>query len=273
MIPNSHFSVHSPTGGQGLNTCVQDAVSVPSALSRPAIESLSLQLNLGWKLSLVYKGLSPPTLLDSYDSERLPVIAEMLNITTGILNLMHGSAGIEGAMHRGQKLNMLGVNYRWSSIVIDEVTKAEPVSAYRILDESTLVAGDRAPDAPVLSVVKAGAQVTETRFFDLFKATHHTVLVFGPDVGSAEDIISALSSYSREIIRIVVVLPQDGFATESSTVTSRAEVVVDSVGHAYRAYLTEKGEKRVVVVRPDGVAGAIVRGAEGVKAYIEKVFV
>ena len=197
----------------------------------------------------------------------------MLNITTGILKRIHGSGGLEQVMHRGQKLNMLGVNYRWSSIVIDEVTKAEPVSAYRILDESTLVAGDRAPDAPGLSVVKAGAQVAETRFFDLFKATYHTVLVFGPDVGSAKDIIGALSSYSREIIRIVVILPQDGFATELSTVTSRADVVVDSVGHAYRAYLTEKGEKRVVVVRPDGVAGAIVRGAEGVKAYIEKVFV
>ena len=222
---------------------------------------------------MVYKGLSAPTLLDSYVSERLPVIAEMLNITTGILKRIHGSGGLEQVMHRGQKLNMLGVNYRWSSIVIDEVTKAEPVSAYRILDESTLVAGDRAPDAPGLSVVKAGAQVAETRFFDLFKATYHTVLVFGPDVGSAKDIIGALSSYSREIIRIVVILPQDGFATELSTVTSRADVVVDSVGHAYRAYLTEKGEKRVVVVRPDGVAGAIVRGAEGVKAYIEKVFV
>jgi hypothetical protein len=270
MIPYSHFSVHSPTGGQGLNTCVQDAVSVPSALSHPAVESLSLQLNLGWKLSLVYKGLSAPTLLDSYDSERLPVIAEMLNITTGMLNLLHGPAGIEDAMHRGQKLNMLGVNYRLSSIVIDEVTKAEPVSAYRILDESTLVAGDRAPDAPGLSVVKAGA---ETRFFDLFKATHHTVLVFGPDVGSTEDIIGALSSYSRDIIRIVVVLPQDAVATESSTVTSRADVVVDSAGHAYRAYLTEKGEKRVVVVRPDGVAGAIVCGAEGMKAYVKKIFV
>ena len=222
---------------------------------------------------MVYKGLSAPTLLDSYDSERLPVIAEMLNITTGILKRIHGSGGLEQVMHRGQKLNMLGVNCRWSSIVIDEVTQAEPVSAYRILDESTLVAGDRAPDAPGLSVVKAGAQVTETRLFDLFKATYHTVLVFGPDVGSAEDIIGALSSYSREIIRIVVVLPQDTIATESSAVTSRADVVVDSVGHAYRAYLTEKGEKRVVVVRPDGVAGAIVRGAEGVKAYIEKVFV
>jgi hypothetical protein len=146
--------------------------------------------------------------------------------------------------------------------VIDEVTKAEPVNAYRVLDETSLVAGDRVPDAPGLTVVKAGAQVAETRFFDLFKATYHTVLVFCPDVGSAEDIIGALSSsYPRDIIRSVVVLPQE--ATESSTVASGADVV-DAAGHAYRAYLTEKG---VVVVRPDGVAGAIVRSAEGVKAY------
>ena len=55
--------------------------------------------------------------------------------------------------------------------------------------------------------------------------------------------------------------------------TSRADVVVDAAGHAYRAYLTEIGEKKVVAVRPDGVAGAIVRGAEGVKAYLEKIFV
>ena len=222
---------------------------------------------------MVYKGLSAPTLLDSYDSERLPVIAEMLNITTGMLNLLQGSAGIEHAMQRGEKLNMLGVNYRCSSIVIDEVTKAVPVSSYRVLDESTLVAGDRAPDAPGLSVVKAGAQVAETRFFDLFKATYHTVLVFGPDVGSAEDIIAALSSFSRDIVRIMVVLPQDAVATESGTVMSRVDVVVDGAGHAYRAYLIEKGEKRVVVIRPDGVAGAIVRGAEGVMAYVGKIFV
>jgi hypothetical protein len=238
------------------------------------VRSLSLQLNLGWKLSLVYKGLSGPTLLDSYDSERLPVIAEMLNITTDILKRMHGSDSLEQVLHRGnQKLNMLGVNYRWSSIVIDKVTKAEPVNAYMVLDESILVAGDRAPDAPGLNMVNASVQVAETRFFDLFKAAYHTVLVFGPEVGSAEDIIGALSSFSRNIIRNVVVLPQDAVVTEASTVTARADVVVDGAGHAYRAYLTEKGEKKVVVVRPDGVAGAIVRSAEGVKAYLEKIFV
>ena len=97
------------------------------------------------------------------------------------------------------------------------------------------------------------------------------MLVFGPDVASAEDIIGVLSSYPRDIIRVVVVLPQETVVTESSTVTLEADVVIDAAGHAYHAYLTEKGEKKVVVVRPDGVAGAIVRGAEGVKAYLGKI--
>jgi hypothetical protein len=141
------------------------------------------------------------------------------------------------------------------------------------MDESTLVAGDRAPDAPGLNVVTAGAQVAETKFFDLIKATYHTVLVFGPDVWSAEDIIDALSLYPRDIIRIVVVLPQGAIVTESSIVTPGADVVVDATGRAYLVYLVEKGEKKLLVVRPDGVAGAIVRGAEGVKGYLKKIFV
>ena len=66
-------------------------------------------------------------------------------------------------------------------------------------------------------------------------------------------------------------LPEEAVATESSIVTSGADVVVDVTGHAYRAYLTEKGEK--AVVRPDGVAGAIVRDAEGLTTYLEKIFV
>ena len=183
------------------------------------------QLNLAWKLSLVHKGLSAPTLLDTYDSERLPVIAEMLNITTGIINRIKGSGGVEHTMRRDQTMTMLGVNYRWSPIVVDEITEAGPVNAYRVLDESTLVAGDRAPDAPGLTVVKAGAEVSETRFFDVFKSTYHTVLVFGPDMGSAEDIIGMLSSCPRDIVRLMVVLPQEAVATESSTATSGTDVL------------------------------------------------
>jgi 3-(3-hydroxy-phenyl)propionate hydroxylase len=55
--------VHSPIGGLGLNTGVQDAV------------------NLGWKLAQVIKGASPDTLLDTYHAERHPVGARVLKTT------------------------------------------------------------------------------------------------------------------------------------------------------------------------------------------------
>src|SRR6202035_4001784 len=55
--------VHSPVGGQGLNTGVQDAV------------------NLGWKLAQVVKGTSPEGLLDTYHVERHPIAARVLRTT------------------------------------------------------------------------------------------------------------------------------------------------------------------------------------------------
>jgi len=54
---------HSPQGGQGLNTGVQDAV------------------NLGWKLAQVVNRTSPECLLDSYHAERHPVGARVLHNT------------------------------------------------------------------------------------------------------------------------------------------------------------------------------------------------
>ena len=163
---------------------------------------------------------------------------------------------------------MLGVNCRMSPIVMDEFTHAEPVSTYGVLNEGVLVAGDRAPDAPGLVMAVDGAK-TETRLFDMFSPTYHTVLVFTPDAAPSVDVLEALRRYPGDMIRPVIVLPQD---SEVRTFT-QADVVVDYGGHAYRAYLTAAGKKKVVVVRPDGVVGAIVRGVEGVRAYFVNIFV
>lgn len=77
-----------------------------------------------------------------------------------------------------------------------------------------------------------------SRFFDIFNLIHAF------DAGSTEDIVGALASYSRAIIMIVVVLPQEAVAT----VISGADVVVDAGGHAYRANLTEGGGKPGLMV-------------------------
>jgi len=63
LLAGDAAHVHSPDGGQGLNTGLQDAV------------------NLGWKLARVVAGTAPDTLLDSYHAERHPVAARVLRST------------------------------------------------------------------------------------------------------------------------------------------------------------------------------------------------
>ncbi|KAI6021940.1 hypothetical protein EDC04DRAFT_2901120 [Pisolithus marmoratus] len=73
--------VHGPTGGLCLNTSVQDA------------------LDFAWKLTLVYKGVSPASLLDTCTAERPPVITEMLRLAVEILNLTYDEPKSEDARH------------------------------------------------------------------------------------------------------------------------------------------------------------------------------
>lgn len=51
---------HPPTLGLGSNTCIQDA------------------FNLAWKVAYVLQGLAPPSLLDTYNSERQPVASKLV---------------------------------------------------------------------------------------------------------------------------------------------------------------------------------------------------
>ncbi|WP_406289433.1 FAD-dependent oxidoreductase [Streptomyces sp. NBC_00209] len=131
--------VHSPAGGQGLNTSVQDAY------------------NLGWKLGAVLTGGAPAALLDSYEEERRPVAAQMLDLSTGVHR---------GEVRRGDATRQLGLGYRESSLT-EETREAVPEGALR--------AGDRAPDATVDGV----------RLFDAFRGPHWTLLALGTDAPDA----------------------------------------------------------------------------------------
>jgi 2-polyprenyl-6-methoxyphenol hydroxylase-like FAD-dependent oxidoreductase len=63
LLAGDSAHVHYPAGGQGLSLGVQDAV------------------NLGWKLAQVINGVSPASLLDTYQDERHPVTARALKHT------------------------------------------------------------------------------------------------------------------------------------------------------------------------------------------------
>ena len=67
--------IHPPMGGQGLNLGVQDA------------------FNLGWKLAAEIQGWAPEGLLDTYESERRPVAADVLDNTRAQAELISTEAG------------------------------------------------------------------------------------------------------------------------------------------------------------------------------------
>jgi 2-polyprenyl-6-methoxyphenol hydroxylase-like FAD-dependent oxidoreductase len=77
LLAGDSAHVHYPTGGQGLNIGVQDAV------------------NLGWKLAQVVSGTSPVSLLDSYHAERHPVGARVLQTTMAQTALIPSDARID----------------------------------------------------------------------------------------------------------------------------------------------------------------------------------
>ncbi|WP_211269147.1 FAD-dependent monooxygenase [Saccharothrix syringae] len=63
LLAGDAAHTHIPSGGQGLQTGIQDAI------------------NLGWKLRAEIEGWAPPGLLDSYEAERYPIAAETLRKT------------------------------------------------------------------------------------------------------------------------------------------------------------------------------------------------
>ena len=133
--------VHPPAGGQGLNTGVQDGY------------------NLGWKLAAVLDGVSDE-LLDSYESERLPVAARVLGISAALLE-KHLS-GADDAFERGEETRQLDVTYRGGPLTLDEGSS------------SVVAAGDRAPDAPC-----SGRDGRPVRLFDCYAGPLWTLLRFG----------------------------------------------------------------------------------------------
>src|SRR3984893_14081052 len=72
LLAGDSAHVHSPAGGQGLNTGVQDAV------------------NLGWKLAQVVNGTSPESLFYTYQAERHPIGARVLKSTMAATALSRG---------------------------------------------------------------------------------------------------------------------------------------------------------------------------------------
>ena len=150
FIAGDAAHIHPPTGGQGLNTSVQDA------------------WNLGWKLAAVLAG-APASLLDTYEAERREIAAGMLGLSAKLLDAMRE----RGDVRRGREAQQLDLSYRGSALSLDERQRDASNSA-------TPHAGDRAPDAPC-----TGAGGRPVRLFTLLNSGGWTMLRYEPDSTAA----------------------------------------------------------------------------------------
>lgn len=241
--------------------------------------------NLGWKMAFVHRKLSPYSLLRSYPEERLPVIEEMLVQTTSLMNETFNRKEKQSRPQiykRDSSLLQLGVNYRWSSIVLDEQTvedeydddfyddlTEDDLDTYGAKHDGALKAGDRAPDAPELLDLKAPNSTSSTRLFDVFGTSYHTVLIFTNDPTRCASVISAIRAYPGGAVRSALVILRGQSAP--SCADEADFVLEDRRAHAYEAYSLTEG-CTLAIVRPDGVVGAVVRGPSGLKRYFEGIF-
>jgi 2-polyprenyl-6-methoxyphenol hydroxylase-like FAD-dependent oxidoreductase len=214
--------VHPPAGGQGMNTAVQDAY------------------NLGWKLGQVLRHGASDALLDSYEEERLPVAAHLLEFVVQMHKGWLGKAKDKEEPRKGEHMQ-LGLNYRGGPLSLD---------ARGAVGEGVTRAGDRAPDARLIN-----ARSKPVRLFDVFRGGHFTLLT----LGGAEP--PALDEKVRRAVHAYRVVPAGGGTQDDGT-------LIDAEGQAGPIY----GDG-VIVVRPDGYLGyAGPAHGSGAQAWLARFF-
>jgi len=234
--------IHSPTGGQGITTGMQDAV------------------NLAWKIARV-RGGAPDALLDTYGEERLPHALEVLRETDRTTSLFFAPNAILRALRDGivlpilrmgwvqrrmfGKLSQLHVHYRRSSLSVDCRT---PWRWRRIR------AGDRAPD-----VVFEWSSGGRTTLFELMRALRPIVLFAGR---GSESLGAPLRTLDMDAYAVRDAVPHG---------TPPVTALIDVNGDFGSLYAL--GPNFICLIRPDGHVGLILSPwtAPGLEAYLSRI--
>lgn len=229
--------IHSPAGGQGMNTGIQDAA------------------NLAWKLGLVLHHRRPEALLDTYHSERWKVGHKVLQTTdrafeaiatrspmwAKVRNFVAGwiapwivwVLGKDGLSVRLRFITQLSIRYRESEIV-------GTGKGYR----GRLRGGDRAPDGEL-------RKGEESLFLqDLFKGkTHHLVLFLGENGLSKEEqeCVQSITEGNEDIVSAIR-LGSAKYQHQPSGGQQEIYLDTDNVLHSRYGFTDGPG---YVLIRPD----------------------
>jgi 2-polyprenyl-6-methoxyphenol hydroxylase-like FAD-dependent oxidoreductase len=133
--------VHSPAGGQGMNTGMQDAC------------------NLAWKLALVVRGIGSESLLDSYSPERSPIAEQVLKVTGRITSMATMTGEFAQFLRNHTAALVLGLApvRKFAATIASEISIGYPHSPLNApQSHHDPLPGYRAPIRPNESPVGAG---------------------------------------------------------------------------------------------------------------------
>src|SRR5271156_5100258 len=216
--------IHSPAGGQGMNTGMQDA------------------FNLAWKLAAVIEGDAGETLLDSYEAERVPVADQVIKFT----NLLTKAGTLSGVPRRIRDVLVRTASHvpaarRTLANNAEEVNigySASPIAVGRRPKHAKISAGEHLPhilDAAVQKQLRAVCGTQNTGHAVVTVATAQVA----PAAGSGQAQVLVTTSQTAPAI------PVAGYDA----------VIADPNGLVAQRFGLKNGGR--VVVRPDGYIGAV----------------
>lgn len=221
--------IHSPAGGQGMNTGLQDA------------------FNLAWKLALVVHGKASSGLLDTYQAERYPVIEQVVTQTVSLTNsvlfdksfvtqLKKFSKRIASHSAKAKKIGMdltqLNINYKNSPIIYYQQRRSTKSPR----------PGMRAPDISITN---------QESLYARLRSTQHTLLLF-TGVTPTKSHLAKIKELQQGIVAGFSGLVKT-WVIASDTSGSFDHLIVDTTGIIHQCYQVKK--PAVYVIRPDNYIG------------------
>jgi 2-polyprenyl-6-methoxyphenol hydroxylase-like FAD-dependent oxidoreductase len=239
--------VHSPAGGQGMNTGIQDAV------------------NLAWKLARVVDGRAPQSLLDSYDIEREPVARGVLAFTDRLTQVATADSAILQMLRNLLLPALSGIPplerkaaARMAELTVDY--RRSPISVQQ--GSGKPEAGDRAPET---SLQDPGSG-KDVRIIELLRKPRWVLLMFAGGSETNREKIMALRSRITEFTGDL-----ETYGVSQSAIAGNGWLV-DPDNSVHIAYGCSDGG--LILIRPDAYIGfrsdALERSA--LQEYFGRVF-